>query len=231
MTIGEIKNSLKRKAVVYDTGGKRPSNELLESWIGNVKWKSPKEILPVDMNGKDMLPIATIFLKGLPFCPDELQEIELITIFISEKFWNNLVNDDLSQWFSVRTYKTLDGLVPCEYEPIMKPFPLTPQLVENDYPMWDGGGIPPHIFDNIIKMEENDGIDYHEDIFEDNSAKHKVGGYPAFCQPGIWFGEDYPFVMQISSDVKAGFNIVHDGSFYFFYNPNKEDWKVHCDFY
>ena len=231
MTIAEIKEQLKRKAVVFNTGGKHPTNELLESWIGNVKWKSPEEDLPVDMDGKGMLPIATVFLKGLPYRPEHLHKVELITIFMSGKFWNKLIADDLSQWFCIRTYKTLDGLVPCEHKPIMKPFPLTPQLVENEYPMWDGGGIPLRIGEMINKMEEEDGIDYYEDIFEDNNSQHKIGGYPAFCQAGAWYGEDYPFVMQISSDVKAGFNIVHDGSFYFYYNSMKDDWKVHCDFY
>jgi hypothetical protein len=63
------------------------------------------------------------------------------------------------------------------------------------------------------------------------SLCHKIGGSPALCQPGHWFGADYPFVMQISSDEKAGFNIVDAGNFYFYYNADKGDWKVHCDFY
>lgn len=30
---------------------------------------------------------------------------------------------------------------------------------------------------------------------------------------------------------KAHFNIVDSGSFYFFYNQDKHDWIVYCDFY
>ena len=39
MTIDEIKRILQRKAVIFETGGFRPTNEIGESWIGAVKWK------------------------------------------------------------------------------------------------------------------------------------------------------------------------------------------------
>lgn len=101
--------------------------------------------MPIDSFGKCMLPVATIFLNGIPFCLTELLDTELVTIFMSENIWDNLVAEDLSYWFAIRTYKSLGDLVSCEYKSdLMKPFPLTPQLVENDYPTWDGGGIPSH---------------------------------------------------------------------------------------
>lgn len=232
MTVDEIKQILKRQAVIFKTGEKRPSKELLESWIGNVCWKQKNEDVPCDSAGSKMLPVATIFFKDLPFCPIELLGIELVTIFMSENIWDNLVEEDLSPWFSIRTYKSMDDLVSCEYtSDLIKPFPLTPQLVNNDFPGWDGGGIPDEIEDAILEMEDTQDIDYFEDICEEMYSQHKVGGYPAFCQSGYWFGEDYAFVLQISSDEKADFNIVDSGSFYFFYNPKIEDWKVYCDFY
>jgi hypothetical protein len=54
--------------------------------------------------------------------------------------------------------------------------------------------------------------------------------YPAFAQDGISFGEEYPFVFQLSSDEKAHFNIADSGSFYFFYNQEKHDWIVYLIF-
>ncbi len=232
MTIDEIKEQLKRKSVIFHTGNKRPTKELLESWIGSVSWRQQDEEIPVDAIGKQMLPIATIFLKGIPQCSVELLGIELITIFMSEAVWDNLVAEDLSPWFTIRTYQSLDGLVSCEHQSeLIRPFPLTPELVENDFPTWDGGGIPAEIADIILEMEDTDGIEYFDDICEEIYSQHKIGGYPSFCQSGHWFGEDYPFVLQISSDEKAGFNIVDSGSFYFYYNPKKADWKVYCDFY
>jgi hypothetical protein len=38
-------------------------------------------------------------------------------------------------------------------------------------------------------------------------------------------------VLQISSDDKAQLNIVDSGKFYFFFNKETEEWKLHCDFY
>ena len=41
---------------------------------------------------------------------------------------------------------------------------------------------------------------------------HKVGGYPAYIQPGNW-DKRYEFIFQISSDEKARFNIVDSEAF------------------
>lgn len=38
MTIEEIKNQLRKKAVIFKTGGIRPTSEIGESWIGKVGW-------------------------------------------------------------------------------------------------------------------------------------------------------------------------------------------------
>lgn len=40
MNIDEIKNILRRKAVNFQTDEFRTTNEIGESWIGTVKWKS-----------------------------------------------------------------------------------------------------------------------------------------------------------------------------------------------
>lgn len=232
MTVNEVKKKLSKKAIIFKTGGKRPTGELLESWIGSVRWQHEGENTPKDKRENDMVPIATIFLKNLPFIPTQLSGAELVTIFMSKDVWDNLVSEDLSPWFCIRTYSSLEQLVPCNYQTDMiKPFPLTPNLVENDFPCWDGGGIPEDIEDIILHLETTKGIEYFDDICEEIYAGHKVGGYPSFCQPGFYFGNGYEFVMQISSDEKAKFNIVDSGKFYFFYNSQLSDWKVYCDFY
>lgn len=232
MTVKEIKETLKRTAVIFETGGKRPTGELQESWIGSVCWQQEGENIPKDRSGNNMIPIATIFLNDFSFLPLELSGIELVTIFMSKDIWDNLISDDLSPWFCIRTYRSLEQLVPCKYQTDMiKPFPLIPQLVENDYPCWDGGGISEEMEDIILQLETTEGVDYFDDICEEIYAQHKVGGYPAFCQSGYSFGDGYEFVIQISSDAKAMFQIVDSGKFYFFYNSRKSDWKVYCDFY
>ena len=232
ITVKQIKEKLSKKAIIFQTGGKRPTGELLESWIGSICWKYDSEKFPKDKNGNNMIPITTIFLKDLPFLPLELYGIELITISMSQDVWDNLISEDLSPWFCIRTYSSLEQLVKCKYQTdIIKPFPLIPKLIENDYPCWDGGGIPLELEDMILQLETTEGIDYFDDICEKIYGEHKVGGYPAFCQSGYYFGNGYEFVLQISSDAKALFNIVDSGNLYFFYNPQKHDWKVYCDFY
>jgi hypothetical protein len=232
MTVSEIKNKLKQKATVFKTGGKKPTGALLESWIGSVRWSLESELSQQDKSGKEMIPLATIFLKGLPYIPAELNGVELLTIFMSPNVYDNLIDEDLSPFFVIRKYTTLDGLVERTWNAdIIKSFPLFPQLVDNDFPTWDNGGIPLDLEDEILALENDEGIDYFDDICEEMYGVHKVGGYPCFCQSGYWFGNGYKFVMQISSDEKAKFNIVDCGNFYFFYHPEKEDWKVYCDFY
>lgn len=229
MTVDDIKKNLAKKAVVFQTGGIRPTKALLESWIGCVCWKMPDEILPVDKEGKEMQPIATLFLKDLPHVPEYLKEIELLTVFLSEDICGHHENAD--EYFHIRTYKTLEGLEHCDWKAsIMKAFPLVPKLVEQDYPMWDDEDFPGDLFEEILRLEEEEDLEYYEDIAEEQYYVHKVGGYPAFIQAG---GSPigYEFAFQISSDEKACFNFVDNGRLYFFYNKDAQNWKLHYDFY
>jgi hypothetical protein len=82
MTIKEVKEKLSKKAIIFETGGKRPTGELLESWIGSVCWQHEGESLPKDKRENNMIPIATIFLNNLPLLPAELAGIELIAISV-----------------------------------------------------------------------------------------------------------------------------------------------------
>lgn len=83
----------------------------------------------------------------------------------------------------------------------VKPFPLKSQLIEEDYPVWDGGGIPAEIESELLEMEESGEITDYFDYVEINEG-HKIGGYPNFIQSGIDFGEGYEFLIQIASDEK-----------------------------
>ena len=65
----------------------------------------------------------------------------------------------------------------------------------------------------------------------ENHYNHKIGGYPAFTQPGTDFGDGFEFVFQISSDEKAHFNVVDRGNIYLAKNIVRGDWVFYCDFY
>lgn len=232
MTIEEIKQILYKQATIFKTVGIKPTNSIGESFIGSVRWQMENEDTPKDSSGSNMSPLATIFLQNLPFLPTALEGIKLITVFVSfEDVYNNLEVDNLSPYFSIRTYSSLDGLIPCHLKAQkLKPFPLKHKSISNDLPMWDGNGIPQKIKDIILEMEEKEGIDYYSDICPNLYPKHKVGGYGTFCQSGYDQGNGYEFVMQIVSDEKANLNILDRGSFYFYYNKIKKDWIVYCSF-
>lgn len=231
MTIEEIKEKLKRKATIFYTGGFRPTNEKLESWIGKVNWQKRGEQQPLDEDGNKMIPLATIFLENLQYVPDALNGIKLITIFVSINVLDNLNSHNLAPYFNIRLYNNIDNLEKCDYKSEqLRPFPLKPQLVENDYPRWED--LDDDMIKELIEKENNEGIDYYSDITEDTSySLHKIGGYPSVIQGRIDFMEGYEFVMQITSDDKAEFNIVDSGNFYFAYNSEKYDWEICCDFY
>ena len=228
MTIEEIKNALRRKAVIFETGGFRPTNELGESWIGAVKWKKVEDTLPKDKDGNEMLPLATIFTENLVVLPKEIENVKLINVYISENVYDHLM--DLDGYFMVQVYDSLEGLEPCDWlNGQIKAFPLKAKEIVDDFPEWDGG-MDPKMEDEIIKHEDEEDIDYYEDIHTEVYSMHKVGGYPAYIQPGNW-DKRYEFIFQISSDEKARFNIVDSGSFYFFYSKELDNWEMQCDFF
>ena len=235
MTVEAIKKSLQRKATTFKTGGMKPTNALLVSWIGRVGFKLENETTPTDKDGNEMTPLAMFFLKDSPYIPTQLEGIELITVFMSQTIFDDFPEDidALSSKFIIRTYSKLDNLIPCDLNTsIMTPFPLSPSLIENDFPVWDGDDIPLDIVDIICELEDEGEMDYHDDIVDEIYSEHKIGGYATYCQSGISLTNDgYEFVMQISSDDKAKFNIIDGGLFFFYYNKDKNDWKVYCDFY
>lgn len=227
MSIKHIQSQLAKQATIFQTGGCRPTHELLESWIGYVGWSLPEEGRPSDFQ-----PLATLFLKDLPYVPLALQSFQLVTLFVHENIFDHLMEDDLSTYFEIRAYTTLENLVQRDWQhDHIRAFPLQAEHIHNDYPVWDGGGIPAQIEEDILRLEHEEDLNYFDDILEDLYPQHKIGGYPTFCQSGYDFGEDTPFVFQIASDAKAQLNIVDNGNFYFFYNPTAQTWRVYCDFY
>ena len=226
MNIAQLKEVLFKQATIFETGGYRPTEELGESWIGKVLW-GKEENIPSQFE-----PLCTIFLNELPYVPEELKNIQLITIYMDFNVYDHLNDDNLAPFFMINCYTNLNGLLKINNQSVrMRSFPLKPKLVENDAPAWDSEDIPPEIVDEILRIELEDAIEYYDDIVEDIYPMHKIGGYPSYTQSGVSYGDEYPFVFQISSDAKAQFNIVDSGSSYFFYNQDKQEWIVYCDFY
>ena len=80
------------------------------------------------------------------------------------------------EYFCVRTYEKEGKLISCDWvNKDMKPFPLVPRAVLSAFPNWDGGGIPSEIEDEILRLEDEENLEYYEDIWEDTYSMHKVG--------------------------------------------------------
>ena len=128
MEIKEIKDKLRKKAVVFQTGGARPEDTINQSWIGKVNVGYADEALPLDVNQNPMSPLMQLCLIDLPFIPKALKRTKILTVFISQEFL-----DKPEKSFCIREYPTLEGLVKKDFGGSferVKPFPLFPKLIE-----------------------------------------------------------------------------------------------------
>jgi uncharacterized protein YwqG len=231
MEIAEIKRRLARPATRLFAGGFRPSNEIDESWLGRVFLFRPEESIPVDETGAPMLPFAQFFLPNLPFCASQLENTRILTLFMSASLPNPL--EEMGKNWLIREYGHNEAVLSKELSSpnsYLKPFPLRAELVVEDFPLWDGGGVPQDIETEILRLENEHEIEDYYDIVS-HAYEHKFGGYPSFCQSGIDPGSDFEFVFQISSDAKIKLNVVDSGSLMFWRNSQKGEWRMYYDFY
>jgi hypothetical protein len=227
----KIKSKLAKRASGFITGGFKPTNSNTESWIGRVYLYLENEEIPVDNNGDLMLPLFQLCLNELPFVPDILINTKIITVFISKNIPMDLTPNG-NHWV-LREYKNTNDIIFKDLKnesSHIKPFPLSNKLIEEDYPVWENPEIPEDISDKILQLEDEGIIDSYYDIIENNYG-HKLGGYATYCQSGVYFGDDYEFVFQISSDEKANLNIVDNGNIYLAKNRKTEEWMYYIDFY
>lgn len=229
--IEDIKKQIVKQATELITGGFKPTNSISESWIGKVYLYKEDEEIPKDIKGDLMLPLFQLCLDNIENIPETLVDTKVLTVFISKELPVDLTTNG-KNWL-IREYKKDDILTIKDMTnkaSHIKPFPLRPEAVKEDYPIWDGGGLSAEMADKIIELENSGAIDDYYDIAE-NHYGHKIGGYPSFCQPGTYFGDDFEFVFQLASDEKANFNIVDNGTIFLAKNSKTGEWKYYCDFY
>ncbi len=230
MDIHEIKNRLVKKATSLTIGSFKPTGSDKESWLGRVSFYKEEEGIPEDSVGLPMLPLLQLSLEGLPFVPEGLKNIKMLTVFVSEDLPTGLA-DNGDDWL-LREYSQDDQLVHKDLhnpESYVRPFPLKATLIPEDYPVWDGGDIPADLEDEILKLEDAGEIEDYYDMVENNYG-HKLGGYATFYQSGIDFGEDFAFTLQIASDEKARLNIIDNGTIFLAKNSKTGEWRLYVDF-
>jgi uncharacterized protein YwqG len=231
MEVAEIKRRLAKPATRFFAGGFRPSNRDDESWIGRVFLFRPEELIPVDGAGTPMLPLAQFFLPNIPFCSPQLNDTQILTLFVSASLPRPL--EEMGKNWLIREYRHNEAIVRKELfcpNSYLKPFPLRAELVAEDFPLWDGGGVPQDIATEVLRMEKEGEIEDYYDIVS-HAYEHKFGGYPSFCQSGTDPGGGFEFVFQVSSDEKVNLNVVHSGSLMFWRNSRNGEWRMYYDFY
>jgi len=231
MDIAEIQRRLAKPAVKLLAGGFKPTHQLEESWIGKVSLYRQGEGIPQNDKGQMLIPYAQFYLPALPFISPQLENVRVLTLFISEQLPEPL--EKMGNNWVIREYGDDDVLIrqafPAEHA-TPKPFPLRAEYIAEDFPLWDGGGVPRELEREILKLEQAEEIDSYYDIVT-HEYGHKMGGYPSYCQPGIDFDEDFEFVFQISSDEKINLNVVDSGSLMFWKNKRSGEWAMYYDFY
>lgn len=230
-TINTIKKEIEKPATLFETGGFQPGNKITESWIGRVFAYGADEGIPENSNGRQMLPLAQFYLPTLPFVPDQIKDIRLLTVFMTEEFPDILAESGDN--YVIREYRHEEDIIIKELEnpnSPLKPFPLKAIVAMDDCPLWDGGGLEPRVVEEIFQLEKSGAIESYYDITVQHYGT-KIGGYPSFCQSGITFGEGFEFIFQVASDPKANLTILDGGSFMFARNAETGIWRLYYDTY
>ncbi len=231
MDIEEIKRRLARPATKLVAGGFRPTHQDDESWLGKVFLFKPTEDIPRNEAGEQMLPYAQFHLPGLPYCPPALADTRVLTVFLSQRFPEPF--EPMGGNWLIREYGHDDVLVRKDLSVShshLKPFPLKTEWVAEDMPLWDGGGVPADLEDEVLELKRQGKLNSYYDLVT-HCYEHKIGGYPSFCQAGVEPDEGFEFVLQISSDAKINLNVVHSGSLMFWKNSVTGAWALYYDFY
>lgn len=143
--------------------------------------------------------LCQLNLTELPFCPARLADLEMITVFVGPA---ELPVDEAngSSW-CLRAYKQLNELRPLEQvdsSSSIKPFPMTPRIIDEDYPCLE---------DVAIDLPADVEDDYY-DLFK-NVEGFKLAGWPSLIQSAIYWApwNQHPaspeYVFQIDSSEKA----------------------------
>ena len=229
--IRDMRRTTQTKAVILRSKLTDNLPEGNVSCLGRVTRQLPGEEWPVDAQGKRLEPLATIYVPDFPGVPEPLRKMALITIFAPSEAWAENMEEKPQLGCVIRAYPTLEGLEPCDYvSEEVKTCLLTPEAVENDMPIYPGIGGGYEWWPKFRDAEALLDIDYREDVCDAVYETHKIGGYPSFLQDPPMFPAGFAFALQITCELDAGLLIGDCGNYYFYYNAEKNEWRVYADF-
>jgi uncharacterized protein YwqG len=210
MELEQIKTQLKRRSSQIIVGEFKPLEQPEASWFGRVRLAQANESWPIH-EGKPMIPLCQLNLTEAPYVPPNLEDIALLTIFISAQALP--LDTPNGDGWQLRTYSSLENLIEIvepDHGSQIRPFPIRWELIEEDYPSWE---------DVTIALPEEIEDNYY-DLFEVKDGS-KLGGWPSLIQGEIYWApfNQHPanpeYAFQIDSEAKAGWLWGDSGVGYF----------------
>ena len=224
-----------KPALFGEIGGVRPGRSgQPSSWWGGQFFGAEGEGVPIGQGtGRAMRPLVQIRTDEVPEPPAWLAGIALVTIWVDVKavFGDH---DRPGTGFAIRTYATLDGLVPMgpgsQGGRDLPVFPIAWRGPVADQPSWED--FADEIPASVAQSNEEGWF------FESRYAAQaealseicpvKLGGWPNWIQGGNW-PDDGEFCLQVNATDKGRFSLGDGGSLYIFRTPRA--WASRSDCY
>lgn len=233
----EAKSALEDQAIPAcfgELGGFRPedpANRFTSWWGGNFLAGRGEDIPTCASTGNTMLPIFQVRVDELPCIPETLSDIALFSLWFDPKtefIWESTNNTG----FAIRTYSTLDELVPLgpgykEHE-TMPTFPIRWHKLQSDLPDWET--MVEHIPTAVARSGQSDWFFAHpaQDARADLQSKMpiKIGGHSQWWQsPQIVEGGDFAFFLDSTERGSFGFPAGGNANFF----RTKDSWEIRVD--
>ncbi len=197
-----------KPSLSLNVGGFCPSGSLTASCFGEVRCQRKGESWPV-YKDKPLWPLCQLNLAEASYRPEILQDVVLLTVFISPDYMTMAANiidssdeNPYAGWY-LRSYNSLDDLqaITCpDHKSPLRPFEARwDEQTSVDYPTHD---TLPIDFDRL-------GIgDYYNQEGIETLNRTKLGGWPSCIQSEPWWdysaeGDEFQYAFQIDSEPKS----------------------------
>tara|TARA_B100001094_G_scaffold117190_1_gene113041 strand:+ start:8221 stop:8928 length:708 start_codon:yes stop_codon:yes gene_type:complete len=201
-----IKKSVQRDTILMQEGRCNTDLGLFASYFGQVRVSQVTEAWPY-YEGQPMLPLLQINLETFPTKPKGFEDIAFLCVFTRRDQYP--VDTTNKKHWEIRTYKTLDNLVPLT-QPTkphhLQSFTLHPEL-KTDFPCWEEGRVDESALEERVE-DPDDIFELYQEHFPTLEGI-KLGGWPYLVQAEIsWDSDsidngDIDFLIQIDSTEKG----------------------------
>ncbi len=218
-----------------ELGGFRPKNteDRCASWWGGNFLSMEGEGIPrCDASGNEMLPIFQVKTDELPFVPEFLDGITLMTLWFdpeTEHIWEAKNGTG----FVIRTYGSLDNLVPVglgyRQHKTLPTFPIRWHLHNHDLPDWEdfADQIPSSVACQNDSSWFFDHAGFEARATLQQTMPIKIGGHAQWWQSPQEV-EDSKFGFFLDSTPRGSFGFPAGGNANFFFGANGWEMRVDC---